>query len=94
MARDGRRYTGVKGMLLRWLRNPFAARYYRYRQRAAKRFGPMWEQRFGQCLYCYYTRWAKQEHGLELELEPHRCIEGNTPTALPTAIATSGHSSG
>jgi hypothetical protein len=75
-------------MLLRWLRNPLAARYYRYRLRAAKRFGAMWERRFGQCLYCYYTRWAKQEHGLELELEPHRCLEENNPGSLPMATAS------
>jgi hypothetical protein len=40
----------------------------------------------GRCMYCSYTRWANTEHGQNLKLEPHNCIEGNSPPApLPIA---------
>ena len=42
----------------------------------------------GKCMYCSYTRWANEEHGQNLKIEVHRCVEGNGPAhPLPTAKA-------
>lgn len=67
---------------VRWLLSP---RYYRRRAYVAKRYGGTWERATASCLYCYFTRDVLKEHGLRLELEPHRCIEGNSPAAVPEA---------
>lgn len=38
------------------------------------------------CMYCGYTIWAIREHGVKLKLEPHHCVEGNSPRhPLPRA---------
>jgi len=31
------------------------------------------------CMYCAYRRWANEKQGMRLKLEPHHCVEGNSP---------------
>jgi hypothetical protein len=36
------------------------------------------------CVYCAYTSWANVRR-TRLRLEPHACVEGNSPPDLPMA---------
>lgn len=70
---------------LRWL----AARWHRRRLAERDALRAEWERMCpGRCLYCSYTRWANEEHGQNLKLEPHACVEGRSPVdpaAVPRA---------
>lgn len=43
------------------------------------------------CMYCAYTKWARETQAVtNLEVEPHVCVEGNSPPhPLPRAKAES-----
>lgn len=77
------------GTILRW-----AAAQFWQRRIAREQQHETWTAEFvewkraypDRCMYCGYTSWANREHGVKLKLEPHRCVEGNSPPhPLPRA---------
>jgi hypothetical protein len=65
----------------------FAAWYWRRRIKRDEVNRGKWTEHFmawkrenpDRCMYCMYTRWVREEHGLLMPVEPHHCIEGKSP---------------
>ena len=76
--------------VLRWI----AVRFWRRRIAHNEQQRDEWTAAFMQwkrnhpdrCLYCAYTHWANSKQLMKLKLDPHTCVEGNSPPhPLPTA---------
>ncbi len=80
--------------MIDWVLRRIAARYWRWRVARNEEREATWTAEFmewkrenpDRCMYCAYTRWARDEQGVKLKLEPHDCAEGKSPPhPLPTA---------
>lgn len=70
------------------------ARVWRWRIGRRERQQAQWTAEFmagkrerpDRCMYCAYTHWANREQCVKMALEPHDCVQGNSPPQpLPRA---------
>ena len=81
--------------MIDWILRGFAARYWRWRIKRRETTREAWTAEFmewkrenpDRCMYCAYTRWARDAQSVHLEIGTHYCVEGKSP--MPRAVVRS-----